>query len=85
MNDQELVTDLILSEKKMSNNYSIWASECTNLQLRDAFLNILNQGHKTQTGLFQTAQQNGWYNQIADAPADKIQQAYQQFQSQTPD
>ncbi len=84
MNDQELVTDLILSEKKMSNNYSIWASECTNLQLRDTFLNILNAGHKTQSDLFQTAQQKGWYNQIEQAPADKVQQAFQQFQNQAP-
>ncbi len=84
MNDQELVTDLILSEKKMSNNYSIWASECTNLQLRDTFLNILNTGHKTQTDLFQTAQQKGWYNPIEQAPADKVQQAFQQFQNQAP-
>lgn len=84
MNDQDRITDLILTEKKMSNNYSTWASECTNLQLRDAFLAILTQSHKTQTDLFQTAEKKGWYQTIDQAPADKIQQAYQQFSNQAP-
>lgn len=84
MKDQELITDLILSEKKMSNNYSIWASECTNIQLRDTFLGILTKGHKTQTDLYTTAQQKGWYQKVDPAQPDKISQAYQQFSTQAP-
>ena len=84
MTDQERITDLIFSEKKMSDNYSIWASECTNLKLRDTFLTLLNQSHKTQTELFTAAQQKGWYKQIPQAQADQVQQAYQQFSSQAP-
>ena len=68
MNDQERITDLILTEKKMSANYDTFASECVNVQLRDEFLKLLNQGHQTQTKLFQTAQQKGWY-QVEQAPA----------------
>ena len=44
MNDQERITDLILTEKKMSANYDTFASECVNVQLRDEFLKLLNQG-----------------------------------------
>ena len=84
MTDQERITDLIFSEKKMSDNYSIWASECTNLKLRDTFLTLLNQSHRTQTELFTAAQQKGWYQQVPQAQADKVQQAYQQFSSQAP-
>ena len=51
MNDQERITDLILTEKKMSANYDTFASECVNVQLRDEFLKLLNQGHQTQTML----------------------------------
>ena len=68
MNDQERITDLILTEKKMSANYDTFASECVNVQLRDEFLKLLNQGHQTQTKLFQTAQQKGWY-QVEPRPA----------------
>ena len=32
MNDQERITDLILTEKKMSANYDTFASECVNVQ-----------------------------------------------------
>ena len=46
MNDQERITDLILTEKKMSANYDTFASECVNVQLRDEFLKLLNQGHQ---------------------------------------
>lgn len=83
MNDQERITDLILSEKKMSANYDTFASECVNIQLRDEFLKILNQGHQTQTDLFKTAQQKGWY-QVEQAPESKIGTAYQKFSNQKP-
>ena len=83
MNDQERITDLILSEKKMSSNYDTFASECVNVQLRDEFLKIFNQGHKTQTDLFKMAQSKGWY-QVEPAAASKVQQAAAKFQNQKP-
>lgn len=83
MNDQERITDLILSEKKMATNYNIFAAECTNVQLRDEFLKILDQSHKNSTDLFQAAQAKGWY-QVEQAPASKISEAYNKFNSQKP-
>ena len=83
MVEQEQMTDLIFSEKKMSDNYSIWASECTNMKLRDTFLTLLNRSHKAQSDLFSAAQRKGWYKQIPQAPTDQIQQAYQQFSQQS--
>ena len=83
MKDQELITDLLLTEKKMSGNYNEFASECVNIQLRDAFVNLLTQGHRTQSDLFRTAQQRGWY-QVEQAPNDKVNQAQQKFSGQMP-
>ena len=83
MNDQERITNLILTEKKMSANYDTFASECVNVQLRDEFLKLLNQGHQTQTKLFQTAQQKGWY-QVEQAPESKVSTAYAKFNNQKP-
>lgn len=82
MNDQEIVTDLLLTEKKMSGNYNTFASECVNDQLRDAYVGMITSGHKTQTDLFKTGQQKGWYK-VEQAPAQKIDQAVQKF-SQVP-
>jgi len=83
MKDQEMMTDLLLSEKKMSGNYNEYASECVNTQLRDTFVSLLTESHKTQTDLFRTAQQKGWY-QVEQAPEQKVSQAQQKFTNQAP-
>ena len=83
MKDQEVMTDLMLTEKKMSTNYDTYASECVNTQLRDTFVNMLTQSHETQTNLFKTAQQKGWY-QVEQSPAQKVDQARQKFTNQAP-
>lgn len=83
MNDQERITDLILAEKKMSSNYDTFASECVSVPLRDEFVKLFTKGHETQTDLFKTAQQKGWY-QVEQAPESKISTAYQKFTNQKP-
>ncbi len=83
MKDQEVMTDLMLTEKKMSANYDSFASECVNTQLRDTFVKMLTQSHETQSRLFSTAQQKGWY-QVEQAPAQKVDQARQKFTNQAP-
>ena len=83
MTEQEWMTDLMLAEKKMSANYDTYASECVNTQLRDQFLQILNQGHMTQTDLFNQAKSKGWY-QVEQAPASQIGTAYTRFSNQRP-
>ena len=83
MNDQERITDLILTEKKMTGNYDTFASECVNDKLRDDFLRILHEEHMIQSDLFQKAQSKGWY-QVEPAAASKVQQAAAKFQNQKP-
>ena len=83
MNDQERMTDFMLTEKKMSSNYDAFASECTNQQLRDEFVKMITQGHQTQSELFQISQSKGWY-QVEQAPAAKISTAYQKYTNQMP-
>ena len=83
MKENEIITDLLLTEKKMSTNYNLFASECTNVQLRDTFVNLLTQGHKTQTELFETGKQKGWYT-VEQAQPQQISQAEQKFSNQTP-
>ena len=83
MNDQERITDFLCSEKKMSANYDTYASECVSQPLRDEFLKLFNQSHKTQSELFQLAQSKGWY-QVEQAPASQIGTAYTRFSNQRP-
>ena len=83
MNDQERITDMILSEKKMSTNYNTFASECVDDQLRNEYLGILNKSHQTQTALFKAAQSKGWYT-VEQAPQSKITETYNKFNMQKP-
>lgn len=83
MTDQERITDFLCSEKKMTANYDSFASECVNIPLRDEFLRLFNQSHHSQTELFQTAQERGWYSP-EQAQSDKIQQAYTKYSNQQP-
>lgn len=78
MNDQERITDLLLTEKKMSTNYNDFASECVHPKLKDAFLEALKQGQTIQSDLFNAAQSRGWYQTMA-ADGTQINQAYQKF------
>lgn len=78
MTDQERLTDLLLTEKKMSTNYDLFASECVNTQLRDTFIQLLTAGHEIQSELFQDAQSRGWYK-TTPAEANQVSQAYQKF------
>lgn len=83
MNDQERMSDLLTMEKKLGNNYDLFASECVNLALRNEFVKDLTQSHSTQTELFQAAQSRGWY-QVEQAPGDKISQARTKFSNSAP-
>ena len=83
MKDQEVMTDLMLTEKKMSANYDAFASECVNTQLRDTFVSMLTKSHETQSNLFKTAQEKGWY-QTEKAQQQKVDQARQKFTNQAP-
>ena len=78
MNDQERMTDLLLTEKKMSTNYNLFASECIHPTLKDTFLDALKQGQTIQSDLFSAAQSRGWY-QTMPADGNQINQAYQKF------
>lgn len=80
MNDQERMSDLLMTEKKMSCNYNEFASECVHPRLKDAFLNALHQGQCIQSDLFSAAQSRGWY-QTTPADGAQITQAYQKFSS----
>lgn len=83
MNEQERITDLILSEKKMAGNYDTFAAECVSDRLRDEYLKILTQGHKTQSALFKTAQAKGWYK-TEPAAQSKISETYNKYSADKP-
>lgn len=72
--DKELLTDALDAQKTETNHYNTFANECLNSNLRDTFLNILQEEHDIQFDVFNTMHQAGFYptppaeqNKIADA------------------
>lgn len=78
MTEKEILADCLCSQKHATASYNTFAGECANEQLRNAFLNILDDEHRIQADIFTDMNANGWYP-VQPADQQKLQQAKQQF------
>jgi spore coat protein CotF len=69
--DKEILNDALMGQKLISANYNNYAGECVSEPLKNAFLNILDDEHRIQSGIFRDMQSRGWY-QVEAAEATKI-------------
>jgi len=81
MQEKELFTDVLSSQKFITETYNTFANECATPTVRDEFMKILTEEHEIQADVFDTMQKRGWYPTPA-AEQQKIQQAKQKFQNQ---
>ena len=82
--DQERLTDVLASQKFITDTYNTFSNECATPAVREDFLNILNEEHQIQFEVFSEMQKRGWY-QTLPAEQQKIQQARQKFQNAKPE
>ena len=77
--DKEMFFDALYSQKLMTDDYNHFANECSSPQIRDVFMNILNEEHQIQSDVFDEMGKRGW---CLTQPAEQgqIQQAKQKFQ-----
>lgn len=80
MTEKEILADCLSSQKQISSSYNTFAGECVNEQLRNTFLNILDDEHRIQADIFCDLNANGWYP-IHPADQQQLQEAKQQFNS----
>lgn len=80
MNEKELVNDLLFSEKKMTNNYDVFANEADNVNLRNELNGILNNEHDIHNKIYDAMKQKGWYS-VSSADKNDIQKAKQNYQN----
>ncbi|MCL1806890.1 MAG: spore coat protein [Oscillospiraceae bacterium] len=78
LGDKEMLSDLLSTQKHVTNNYNTRAGECQCLNLRDTFLNILKEEHSIQSELFNESNSRGWYP-VKEAPTAEITAAKQMF------
>ena len=78
LGDKEIFKDFLSSQKQIAASYNTFAGECVNPQLRNAFLNILDEEHRIQADLFCDMTAKGWY-QPEQADRQKIDQTRQKL------
>jgi spore coat protein CotF len=78
MNDKDILTDILISEKNMSNSYSIALNEISNDFLYKPLLNIFTETQRVQRDLFELMFSKGWY-QLEKAEKNKIVQKYNEY------
>lgn len=83
MEDKEILNDVLVSEKAMTGSYNTFTNECSTKQVRNAFLDLLNEEHQMQSSVFDEMQKRGWYPTPA-AEQKMIDQARQKFQNEKP-
>jgi len=79
MKDQEMMQDVLASQKAVTGVYNTFTNECVCPALRDDFLIILREEHMIQADVFSEIQRRGWYN-VMPAEQQKVQQTRQKFQ-----
>ncbi len=82
MTEQEVLNDLLMSEKQMTSALNTFITEATCGNLRQNLKGILNDEWSIHENIYNTMNQKGWYNP-SDAPAQEVQKAKTQF-SQMP-
>lgn len=72
---KEVLGDCLNSQKQITSSYNTYAGECVNPQLRNAFLNILDEEHRIQADIFTDLNSRGWY-MPEQADQQKIRQTW---------
>lgn len=80
MTEQDMMTDALSSQKFMTENYNLFANECSSPAIKSELMNILNEEHQIQHEVFSELQKRGWY-QVEAADQNKINQAKQKYQN----
>ena len=76
--DKDMLTDLLSSQKFITENYNTFANECATPAVKSDFINILNEEHNIQHDVFSEMQKRGWY-QVEAADQNKVCQTKQKY------
>jgi len=77
--DQDILTDMLSTQKFVTDGYNTYSNECATQALRTDFMNILKEEHCIQSDVFSEMQKRGWYPTEA-ADQNKVNQAKQKYQ-----
>ncbi len=79
--DREIMNDALISQKFLTDDYNIFAGECSTPAVYNDFMTILAEEHQIQNEVFQEMSKRGWY-QTQPAEQQKINEAKTKFTAQ---
>ncbi|MDO0823461.1 spore coat protein [Desulfosporosinus nitroreducens] len=80
LSEQEILTDLLTSEKHTASTINTFITESTCANLRQNLKDILTEEHSIHENLYNVMNQKGWYP-TSDAQAQDVQQTKDKFNS----
>ncbi len=75
--DKTMMTDMLASQKFISQSYNNFAGECATKQSKNKLMKILGEEHDIQFAIYEQMNAKGWYP-TPEAAQDKINEAVQQ-------
>ncbi len=76
--DKDMIGDILSTQKMMTGGYNTVANEASNPEIKNVFMDILNDEHCIQHDVFDQMSQRGWYATEA-APQNKIDTVKQKY------
>lgn len=80
LSEQEVVNDMLTSEKHHTSAINTFITESTCSNLRQNLKDILSEEHSIHENLYNIMSQKGWYP-TSDAQAQEVQKAKDKFNS----
>ena len=78
LTEQEIISDLLTSEKHITSTVNTFITETTCANLRQNLKSILNEEHGIHENLYNIMSQKGWYPS-SDAQPQDVQKAKDKF------
>jgi len=78
LSEQEVLTDLLQTEKHITSAYNTFITETTCANLRQNLRNILQEEQTIHETIYNTMNQKGWYP-VSDAQPQEVQKVKDQY------
>ena len=80
LTEKERMDDALTSQKYITGEYNTYVNEAATPEVKNLFLNILNDEHRIQHEVWEEMNTRGWYP-VEKAEESKLQQAKQKYGS----
>ena len=76
--DKNIMTDVLSTQKSVTACYNYSANEAANANVKNLFIDLLNEEHNIQHDVFEEMSKRGWYptEQASDTKINEVKSTY---------